>query len=136
MQNLKLWLWRWGPVVLLMLVIFIASGTPGNDLPEFGVWDFFAKKGGHLTGYALLAAAWSWGLDQGMGSRRKILLLSIAFSWLYACSDEFHQIFVPGRKALLSDVGIDTIGAALGSTLWPWIKSSKIIRGVSRTARR
>ncbi len=123
-------------MVVLMLLIFIASGTPGNDLPKFGVWDIFAKKGGHLTGYALLAAAWSRGLDQGVGSRRKILLLSIVYSALYACSDEFHQIFVPGRTALLSDVGIDTIGAALGAALWPRIMSLNIIRGVSPTARR
>ena len=45
------------------------------------------------------------------------------FSFLYACSDELHQYFVPGRAALLSDVAIDAMGflpcvAAVYLVLW------------------
>ena len=40
------------------------------------------------------------------------LALSIVF--LYAASDEFHQIFVPTRTPLVSDVFIDTAGGAIG----------------------
>jgi VanZ family protein len=29
----------------------------------------------------------------------------------YACTDEFHQLFVPGRAGLITDVLIDSIGA-------------------------
>lgn len=132
MQTLTNWLRRWGPVLVMMLLIFAASSTPGNDLPKFGMWDFFAKKGGHLTGYALLALAWSWGLSQGKRASWQILLLSIAYSGLYAFSDEFHQVFVPGRQPSLVDVGIDAVGAALGAVLWPWIKSSRVSRGLLR----
>ena len=32
----------------------------------------------------------------------------------YACTDEFHQLFVPGRAGLLSDVLIDSLSAVLG----------------------
>jgi len=32
----------------------------------------------------------------------------------YAVSDEFHQAFVPGRGSAVSDVVIDSAGAALG----------------------
>ena len=31
----------------------------------------------------------------------------------YACSDEFHQLFIPGRAGLVSDVLVDSIGAML-----------------------
>jgi len=35
-------------------------------------------------------------------------------SFLYACSDEFHQTFVPGRAGQFKDVLIDTAGALIG----------------------
>lgn len=31
---------------------------------------------------------------------------------LYACTDEYHQLFVPGRSGQLRDVMIDAVGAA------------------------
>lgn len=36
------------------------------------------------------------------------------FSFLYACSDELHQYFVPGRSAQFTDVMVDSIGFTLG----------------------
>lgn len=42
------------------------------------------------------------------------LTMSILFSFLYACTDELHQIFVPGRSAQFRDVLIDTLGASFG----------------------
>ena len=44
----------------------------------------------------------------------KLLLLSIFLAFLYACSDEFHQLFVPGRSGQFSDVLLDTLGASVG----------------------
>ena len=40
----------------------------------------------------------------------KALLCSVTFSFLYACSDEWHQTFVSGRSGKFSDVGVDAIG--------------------------
>ena len=39
-----------------------------------------------------------------------------AASVAYAISDEVHQMFVPGRAGMISDVGIDALGALLGVT--------------------
>lgn len=44
-------------------------------------------------------------------------LVSWLFCVLYACTDEFHQFFVPGRSAQLSDVGVDSAGALIGCIL-------------------
>ncbi len=44
-------------------------------------------------------------------------VLSIGIGFLYACSDEFHQLFVPGRTAKFTDVLIDTSGVIAGSIL-------------------
>ena len=41
-------------------------------------------------------------------------IMSLILSFLYACSDEFHQKFVDGRTALFTDVLIDTAGASIG----------------------
>ena len=49
---------------------------------------------------------------------KKIVLLMV---FIYACSDEFHQIFVLGRGARLTDVLIDTSGgmtAIFMTNLW------------------
>ena len=39
----------------------------------------------------------------------------------YACLDEFHQVFVPGRHASPWDASLDTAGAAAAQiALWLW----------------
>lgn len=44
----------------------------------------------------------------------KIFLCSELFAALYACTDEFHQLFVEGRDGNIVDVGIDSMGALVG----------------------
>lgn len=41
-------------------------------------------------------------------------VISIICCYLYACTDEFHQLFVYGRGAQLTDTFIDLAGAAIG----------------------
>lgn len=41
-------------------------------------------------------------------------VVSFVFCSLYACSDEIHQFFVPGRSCELKDVLLDSAGAAIG----------------------
>ena len=43
--------------------------------------------------------------------------LALAIVLLYAASDELHQVFVPTRTALFSDVMVDVAGGAIGLTL-------------------
>lgn len=44
----------------------------------------------------------------------KPAILAVLFSFLYACSDEFHQLFVDGRSGQPFDVMIDSTGALFG----------------------
>ena len=46
------------------------------------------------------------------GWKNVIIPMGIAF--LYACTDEFHQLFIDGRTSQFTDVLIDTFGAILG----------------------
>jgi VanZ family protein len=119
---MKSWIYRWGPAVLIMGFIFFASATPASDLPKFGNWDFLLKKGGHMFGYALLAWAYLHALG-GKGMLRTQLFLSLVLATLYACSDEWHQGFTPGRTSSITDVFIDTAGAIVG------LGASYLVRG-------
>jgi VanZ family protein len=37
-------------------------------------------------------------------------LLAMLIATLYACSDEWHQTFVPGREGTVHEVVIDSVG--------------------------
>lgn len=80
------------------------------------------RKCCHLTEYAILSLLlwravrkpvrrdprpWSW--------REATIAIFIVF--LYASTDEFHQMFVPTRTPMVSDVFIDTSGAVIGMIL-------------------
>jgi VanZ family protein len=115
MSNFK----RWIPALIVMVVIFLFSNTPGQKLPDYGLLDKLVKKGGHMTGYALLALSYWYAL--GFDPRK------IGVAWLlaigYALTDEFHQSFVPGRTPSYVDVFVfDGIGAALALLVTRFVK--------------
>ncbi len=98
------------------LLHFFFPQMPESRVDEI---NFFTRKCAHLTEYALLAILlwrafrhWSKPSPQPWSWRQSGLVLLIVF--LYAGSDEFHQLFVPTRTAHFTDVLIDTGGGALG----------------------
>jgi hypothetical protein len=105
------WVIRWIPAVLLMIIIFAFSSVPSEEMPHFGWVDFFIKKLGHLTGYAMLSLAFALGLGI---QKERVTWIAWLLAVAYAITDEFHQSFVPGRNASPVDVGIDALGAFIG----------------------
>ena len=107
--------WLWGPVVLLMAVIFAASSIPNLRHLPGGLSD----KSGHSIGYAMLAGSLLRALAGGR--LRDVTwtrgVLAIALATLYGVTDEFHQLFVPGRSADRYDVLADCLGASFGVAL-------------------
>jgi hypothetical protein len=117
-KTLKSLVQRWGPALLMMVAIFIASSIPKKEMPTFGLWDLLVKKGGHMVGYALLAVAYLHALTRKSGGQSANLaqvIWAILLAGLYGATDEFHQLFVAGRGASLMDVLIDTVGAMVGA---------------------
>jgi VanZ family protein len=47
----------------------------------------------------------------------KIILFTVIFGLVYGLSDEFHQLYVPGRSCSGFDLIIDTAGSFLGSLI-------------------
>ncbi len=133
----------WMPAALIMLMIFLFSAKPAEvsgksslaiskvvlsayeqivdyvpDTAEAELLDridHIVRKTAHFIEYALLAAAIALHCRVIKTKVSYGLLLSILIAGLYACTDEYHQTFVPGRSGQLSDVLLDTIGAAAGA---------------------
>ncbi len=79
------------------------------------------RKWGHFYLYALLGAAQClWWREFFRGKRLrmpKAFVLAAGVCLAYACSDEFHQRFVPGRECSLKDVLYDSCGYGLSILL-------------------
>lgn len=75
--------------------------------------EFFIRKLGHVTEYAVLTFLWIKTLA-GTGLKGyPVAAASLVLSLLYACSDEWHQTFVFERTGHL----IDVFGPDLGGML-------------------
>ena len=70
---------------------------------------FPIRKAAHMTEYAILAFL----LYKTFIHKQNPLIKSFIFTALYACSDEFHQLFIPGRAGQIRDVCIDSTGALI-----------------------
>ena len=86
---------------------------PHASLASLERMHFFVRKTGHFTEYFIFSLLILRGIRAG---RKKFRLAWMAIALLavatYASFDEFHQRFVPGRTAAVSDVVLDTIGGA------------------------
>ncbi len=71
----------------------------------------------HVAAYAVLGALVARALSTGMlrNVTWRVVCLAIAISSLYGVTDEYHQLFVPGRTFEWWDIVADTIGSVLGA---------------------
>ena len=90
----------------------------GDLTHQLGFTDLLLRKAMHVTGYALLGGALIYAVLEIFSNP---YITAWGMSVVYACSDEFHQSFIPGRSARLFDVGIDAAGAILGLVIFWWI---------------
>jgi len=83
----------------------------------FEALNFLFRKSAHVTEYAILGLLLYGTLlnSTNFEWRLRTAVRSVLIAVLYALTDEFHQIFEPGRTASLMDFGIDTAGAFLGT---------------------
>lgn len=140
----------WLPVLAWMLLIFLLSGQVAEDSSRLSsgltevivdtiakvmpnaTWDLdgfhtFVRKNAHFFAYLILGVLVRFALGRSGVRGRKGIVVAFAVCVLYAISDEIHQLWVPGRSGQVSDVLIDSAGAALGLVLY---------LGVGRLARR
>ena len=101
----------------------ITSGVFGAVLRWFGVTEttafletleVFVRKTAHVFVFSLLGFCAFNAIGQLTENTRNVFWISLCFCSFYAATDEFHQIFVPGRACMWQDWLIDTAGVLLG----------------------
>ena len=116
--------------LLIMGAFYWLSSLPGTPMPDdpalYGLFYWVppsAQNALHVPAYAALAWSWCWALGAWLPVpvARAIAACSIASA--YGVFDEWHQSFVPGRYASLTDVILNVAGAVLGIWLAAWIGS-------------
>ncbi|UPO98676.1 VanZ family protein (plasmid) [Cetobacterium somerae] len=112
--------------IAIMILIFWFSHQNGEEslkqsnfilqyLKEFlDIFNLGIRKLAHFTIYLILGSSYFLSFKS---LDKKSVIISITLTFLYACTDEFHQGFVPGRGPALKDVFIDTLGGCLGIVL-------------------
>lgn len=83
------------------------------------------RKAAHFTEYCILFIL-SYNVIKYYFNINTAKWYSLLFVFLYACSDEFHQYFIPGRGPAFTDVLIDTSGGVLGLILVYLFEKRKI----------
>lgn len=73
--------------------------------------DYPVRKCAHMSEYAILTL-FGFVTFSFLHGRRKFLI-PIGITFFYACTDEIHQLFVPGRAGRFTDVLIDTTGGII-----------------------
>ena len=95
----------------LILKLFQVIGIDLNkELGELAT--FIVRKAAHFTEYFILYLLTVNVMKYYFGIKRAILY-ALIFSIFYACTDEIHQYFIPGREMAFKDVLIDSSGASL-----------------------
>lgn len=87
---------------------------------EKGVMEFLIRKLAHAVEYGMLAMCLGITISHSKTWFNRWQFKTVCLCFLYASTDEFHQLFVPGRSGQIRDVLIDTVGA-LGAVLILWL---------------
>lgn len=120
--------------LVICVIIFVFSAQNGsastaisdsfvNPLEMIFSRDFLiilVRKGAHISIYFAL------GICSYLSCKK--CWLAFAFCFIYACSDELHQLFVEGRSGSPVDVGIDAIGFTLGIIILYLINKYKAVK--------
>lgn len=99
--------------VIKVLTEVPVVGDVVNYMMVLDVAEFIVRKSAHMFAYAVLSILVFMSMYDGINDK-KLYLYSLGFSFLYACSDEYHQTFIEGRSGEFRDVMVDSLGASIG----------------------
>lgn len=105
---------------LYMACIFMLSSIPGDQANPESVWQksLLLMTPGlqnllHIPLFLGLALTWIYALNHTKKTPNLRLLTAFILTVIYSFIDEAHQFYTPGRYASLSDIFLDSTGAAL-----------------------
>jgi VanZ family protein len=115
--GLSTFLYRWLPLTVYCIAIYIQSDFPASEhIPTFE----FSDKVLHFLAYAVMGVLFyrAYQTLRLKDNLKMLILLSVVSASLYGISDEIHQYFVPFRDASIFDVIANILGAICGVYLY------------------
>lgn len=105
-----------GFIVRIVKMLDINNRLSDSDVMKVAdSMNSMVRVGAHFSIFGLLCFLVTLQFHQYGVVGGRLILYSMTATFLYACSDELHQTFVPGRSAQLSDIITDTFGALCGA---------------------
>ncbi|MFH1594096.1 MAG: VanZ family protein [Candidatus Omnitrophota bacterium] len=106
--------------IAYMLFIFILSSIPATEDKLAGQIPMNPMVGNlfHIPLFGMLAFLWMGYFREKGFKFIKAALFTMVIVVLYAFTDEFHQMFVPGRYASFLDITLDTLGCLGVVLMW------------------
>lgn len=103
--------------VVKIYKIFNENITKEKENEIIEKYTYPIRKLAHYTLYFILGIL-SFLVVKDYSINKKLIIYSLLICFLYACSDEFHQLFVIGRSASIKDVIIDTFGSSCSISIF------------------
>lgn len=75
---------------------------------------FIVRKSAHIILFCFLSILCFVVIYELKRNVKISTLVSFSITFIYACMDEIHQLFIPGRSGKINDVLIDSIGVIMG----------------------
>ena len=119
-------------VIVKVASIFVKDNLTDNKKDELiDKYTFIIRKTAHFSVYLILGIL-SINLLSSFNIKR-IIMFSSLFCFIYACTDEFHQLFIDGRSAEIKDVLIDSFGSLTSILLCNFIYLKSNIKKVNKS---
>jgi VanZ family protein len=113
------------PAVLFAAALFWASSRPRLPLPDLGF--ALQDKIGHGLVYAVFSLLIYLALAKPRPLVRHPHAGAVVLGALYAASDEWHQLAVPGRTGEIGDLVADIVGIVLAQLCLIWYRHRRLI---------
>lgn len=104
---------------IVLHILNLLSISPDSSIKVMDLANFVIRKLAHFSEYTVLGI--------GLCGLMRVLvkrywgIAAIVLGAVLASLDEFHQLFIPGRSAMVSDVVIDICGVVVGSIIFTLI---------------
>ena len=134
----------WIAVVVWAVLIFVASAKSGLDFDTGNGPLELARRWladvlsslmgrpvdpspiGHFSEYLVLGALLFNALRMHLHTRpSRVALCAIAIAAIYAVTDEFHQVFVPGRECDPVDWLVDVAAAVIAASVFAAVRNRR-----------
>ncbi|CAH2215055.1 VanZ family protein [Tepidibacter aestuarii] len=107
------------------MTIGVINYITSTDIIEINNIDYIVRKTAHFSLYFILSILMTLSIESIVHNKNNSYKLGAIISVVYSMSDEFHQMFTPGRGAQIKDVGIDSLGIVCGILILKFIEVIK-----------